>query len=106
MRADRLLWFLRFTTSRNLAHDWILAGHMRLNGRRFEKPGQAIKPADVLTLPLRRQVRVIEILTLPSRRGPAEEAQACYRVLDERLAKPIAGETAIGPSAKFGNPMP
>lgn len=107
MRADKLLWFLRFATSRNLAHEWVLAGHMRLNGRRIEKPGQAIKPGDVLTLPLRGQVRVIEILALPCRHGAAEEAQACYRVLDEHLANPIAGEiTTIGPSAKSGDSMP
>lgn len=107
MRVDKLLWFLRFAASRNFAHDWVLEGHMRLNGRRIEKPGQAIKPGDVLTLPLRNHVSVVTILALPQRRGPAEEAETCYRVLDERLANPIAGETtAIGPAAKFGDPMP
>ena len=91
MRADKLLWFLRFASSRNLAHDWVLAGHMRLNGRRIDKPGHAIKPGDVLTLPLRSRVRVIEITGLPMRRGPAAEIQTCYRVLDEGLGNPIAG---------------
>lgn len=90
MRIDKLLWFLRFAPSRNLAHDWVLAGHMRLNGRRIEKPGQAIKPGDVLTLPLRSRVQVIEITLLPMRRGPAAEVQTCYRVLDEGLGNPIA----------------
>lgn len=92
MRVDKLLWFLRFASSRNLAHDWILASHMRLNGRRIEKPGQAIKPGDVLTLPLRNRVQVIEVSALPLRRGPAAEMQACYRVLDEGLGNPIARE--------------
>jgi ribosome-associated heat shock protein Hsp15 len=91
MRVDKLLWSLRFASSRNLAHDWVLAGHMRLNGRRIEKPGQAISPGDVLTLPLRSGVQVIEILALPIRRGPAIEMQTCYRVLDEGLGNPIAG---------------
>jgi ribosome-associated heat shock protein Hsp15 len=107
MRLDKLLWFLRFAASRNFAHDWVIEGHIRLNGRRIAKPGQAIKPGDVLTLPLRSRAQVVAILVLPDRRGPAEEAQACYRVLDERLANPIADETTtIGPSAKFGDPMP
>ena len=92
MRVDKLLWFLRFAPSRNLAHDWVLAGHMRLNGRRIEKPGQAIKPGDVLTLPWRARVQVIEIAALPLRRGPAAEMQTCYRVLDEGLGNPIAGK--------------
>ena len=67
MRIDKLLWFLRFASSRNLAHDWVLQGHIRQNGRRIEKPGHAIKPGDILTLPLPRRVAVIEILALPAR---------------------------------------
>jgi ribosome-associated heat shock protein Hsp15 len=35
-------------------------------------------------------VRVIEVLTLPLRRGPAGEAQSCYRVLDETRVNPVA----------------
>jgi ribosome-associated heat shock protein Hsp15 len=92
MRIDRLLWFLRFAASRSLAHDWVLTGHMRLNGRRIEKPGTGVKVGDVLTLPLRARIRVIEIASLPTRRGPASEAQMCYRVLDERATNPIAGD--------------
>ena len=92
MRIDKLVWFLRFAASRNVAQQWIEQGHFRLNGRRIEKPGYAVKPGDVLTLPLRSQVLVIELLTLPERRGPVEEAQACYRVLDGGSANLIAPE--------------
>jgi ribosome-associated heat shock protein Hsp15 len=92
MRIDKLLWFLRLAASRNFAQHWVLDGHIRLNGRRIEKPGTSIRAGDVLTLPLRTRVKVIEVLALPSRRGPAEEAQSCYRVLDERAPNPIAGE--------------
>lgn len=90
MRIDKLLWFLRFAASRSLAHDWVLDGHVRLNGRRVERASAAIKPGDILTLPLPRRVTVIEILALPARRGPAAEAQACYRTLDDPAANPIA----------------
>lgn len=90
MRIDKLLWFLRFAASRSLAHDWVLDGHIRLNGRRVERASAAIKPGDILTLPLPRRVTVIEILALPARRGPATEAQACYRTLDDPAANPIA----------------
>lgn len=92
MRVDKLLWFLRFAPSRNFAHTWVLTGHMRLNGQRIAKPGHAIRPGDVLTLPLPSRVQVIEIATLPLRRGPAAEMQTCYRVLDECLGNPIARE--------------
>ena len=90
MRVDQLVWFLRFAPSRSAGQKWIEAGHFRLNGRRVEKPGQAVKLGDVLALPLRSGVLVIELDHLPARRGPAEEARSCYRVLDERRANPIA----------------
>ena len=93
MRVDKAVWFLRFAASRSLAQKWIEAGHFRLNGRRIEKPGSAVKPGDVLTIPLRSRVLVIELLALPARRGAASEAQSCYRVLDERGANPIAPAT-------------
>ena len=50
-----------------------------------------IAPGDVLTLPLRSGVLPVEIVALPSRRGPAAEARACYSALDGRGASAIAG---------------
>lgn len=84
MRLDKALWFLRLAASRNAAREWIEEGHIRLAGRRIEKAAAPVKPGDVLTLPLRSRVLVIELITLPVRRGPASEAQSCYRVLDAR----------------------
>lgn len=91
MRIDRLLWFLRFAKSRGLAQKWIGEGHIRRNGARVIRLDQPVATGDVLTLPLGRHVRVIEILALPARRGPAEEARACYRELDAGAAIAIAG---------------
>jgi ribosome-associated heat shock protein Hsp15 len=88
MRIDKLLWFLRFVRSRSLAQTLAHEGHVRLNGKRVERAHQRIAVGDVLTLPLAQGVRIIEILALPERRGAAPEAQACYRVLDERAANP------------------
>lgn len=90
MRIDQALWFLRLTASRTLARHLVENGHMRLNGRRIVKPSAAVKVGDVLTLPLHSQVRVIALDALPTRRGPAAEAQGCYRVLDEGATNPIA----------------
>ena len=82
MRLDRLLWFLRFARTRSAAQRWITEGHIRRNGERVVRQDQAISVGDVLTLPLRSCVLPIEILVLPTRRGPASEARACYRPLD------------------------
>lgn len=91
MRIDKLLWFLRLAKTRSLAQALAGAGHVRLNGKRVERAAQAVAVGDTLVLPLPRRILVIEILALPSRRGPPVEAQSCYRVLDERATNPIAG---------------
>ena len=92
VRIDRLLFNLRFARSRALAQRWIAEGHIRCNGERVLRQDLALSPGDVLTLPLKREVLVIELLALPARRGPASEARACYRPLDGGRAKRIAGE--------------
>lgn len=82
MRADLLLFRLRLAKSRAIAQVRIAEGHMRLNGQRLVARDKAVGVGDVLTLPLAGSVRVVEILSLPDRRGPPAEARGCYRVLD------------------------
>ena len=98
LRLDKLLWFLRLAKTRTLAQERIAAGHIRLNGRRVERAAQAVTVGDVLTLPLGSRIAVLEVVALPPRRGPAPEAQACYRVLDGPAQTAIAGKMA-GPAA-------
>jgi ribosome-associated heat shock protein Hsp15 len=98
MRIDRLLCNLRFLRTRTLAAEFVRAGHLRRNGTRITRASQEIAIGDVLTIPLGSSVRLIEVLALPARRGPAPEARACYRALDR------AGETDIG-EADFSAPQ-
>jgi ribosome-associated heat shock protein Hsp15 len=37
-----------------------------------------VRPGDVLTFPQGRTIRVVRVLALGTRRGPASEAQALY----------------------------
>lgn len=90
LRIDKLFWFLRFARSRSQAQAMIEQGHVRLNGNRVIRCAQPVAVGDRLVLPLGQTIRVIEILALPGRRGPVIEAAACYRVLDETHAYPIA----------------
>lgn len=92
MRIDKLLWYLRFTKTRSLAQAMIEAGHIRLNQRRVERPAQRVSVGDVLVLPLPAGIRIIEILILPERRGPAAEASICYRTLDAAQSNLIAAD--------------
>ena len=82
MRIDLLLWYLRLAKSRRLAQAMAQAGHIRQNGRRVDRAHQKIAAGDILVLPALGKVLAIELLALPERRGPAPEAQSCYRVLD------------------------
>ena len=96
MRLDRLLHALRFAKSRTLAQRWIAQSHIRRNGERVLRQDLDVAVGDVLTLPLRSKVLVIELLALPARRGPASEARSRYRPLDAAGANGIAGGEARG----------
>jgi ribosome-associated heat shock protein Hsp15 len=81
MRIDRFLFFIRLAKSRTLAQQLIESGIVRLDGRRVAKPAEEVKPGSVIAFPLRGQVRVLRVIALPTRRGPASEAQCCYEEL-------------------------
>jgi ribosome-associated heat shock protein Hsp15 len=83
MRLDRFLYFIRLLKSRTLAQGLIDAGNVRLDGKRVAKPAEDVRVGSVVALPLRGQVRVLRVLALPTRRGPANEAQRCYEELQE-----------------------
>ena len=91
MRIDKLLWHLRLAKTRSVAQSLVATGHVRRNGQRVLRASVDVIEGDTLTLPLPSGVRVIELISLPARRGPPAEAQGCYRTLDP------GGETAIAP---------
>ena len=78
LRIDRLLWFLRLAPSRSMAQKLVETGHIRISGQRVSKAAHPVQAGDVLTMPLHSGVRVLEIIAIPARRGPAAEAAACY----------------------------
>jgi ribosome-associated heat shock protein Hsp15 len=82
LRLDKWLWQARFFKSRGLAAEVIEAGSVRVNGTRVSRPGRDICAGDTLTFPQGRRIRLIRILALGQRRGPATEAQALYDDLD------------------------
>ena len=88
VRIDRFLFFIRVVKSRTLAQGVIETGHVRIDGRRVEKPSEEVRAGSVVTLPLHDRVRVLRVLRLPERRGPAAEARACYEELGIDEPKP------------------
>jgi ribosome-associated heat shock protein Hsp15 len=88
LRLDKWLWQARFFKSRSVAAELIEAGHVRVNGTRVSRPGRDISAGDVLTFPQGPRIRVVRILALGLRRGPATEAQALYFDLEPPAAAP------------------
>ena len=78
LRLDKWLYLARFYKTRALAQQLIGKSRIRINGRVVEKPHTLVRVGDVVTLPLSGGVRVLRLLSLPLRRGPAPEAQASY----------------------------
>lgn len=81
MRIDKFLWFARLAKSRSAAQAMAEQGIMRLNGRRIERAHSAVRAGDLVTLAQGDRIRVVRILALPVRRGPAPEAQGFYEEL-------------------------
>ena len=82
MRLDRFLWFVRITKKREWAQAMAETGTLRIGGRRIERAAAPVRVGDTLTFADHAgHVRVIRVLALPTRRGPAAEARACYAEL-------------------------
>lgn len=99
LRLDKWLWYARFCKSRTLAAKLCASGRIHLDGSIVQKPHHQVRAGNVLTFPLGPHVRVIRILALGSRRGPAPEARLLY----EDLQPPdpsAAREPPLAPRAR------
>jgi ribosome-associated heat shock protein Hsp15 len=83
LRIDRFLHCIRLTKSRTMAQSLVEEGHIRIDGKRALKSSEPVRVGSIVALPLRGEVRILRVLALPTRRGPASEARACYEDLTE-----------------------
>ncbi len=81
IRLDKWLWQARFLKTRALSAKLVSGGHVRVNSAKVSKPAHSVGPGDVLTFPQARRIRVVRIVAIGERRGPAPEAQALYEDL-------------------------
>jgi len=91
LRLDKWLWYARFFKTRALATKAIAGGRFRLDGEVMSKPHRAAQPGQVLTFMQGDRVRVIRIVELGSRRGPATEAVLLYEDLSPEVSKRESG---------------
>jgi len=95
-RLDKWLWYARLTKTRTLAQKLAASGHVRVNRDKTDSASHPVKTGDVLTVALPGGVRVLKILALGARRGPASEARLLYEDLSPPAPRAVPGQDAGG----------
>ena len=94
-RVDVWLWRARFFKTRSLAARVIADGGVRLlrggASSPVDKPSRTVRSGDALTFFLGERWVAVRVEALGERRGPAREARALYRALDD-LAREAASQ--------------
>jgi ribosome-associated heat shock protein Hsp15 len=94
-RIDKWLWFARMVKTRTLAQTIVSLGQVRVNKVRVAKSSHEVGPDDIVTLAVHGRVRVIKVLAIGTRRGPASEAQTLFRDMAEPEMSPAASEKLL-----------
>ena len=105
LRIDKWLWFARFFKSRSQATEAVAGGLVHVNGERV-KPSREVQVGDSLTI-TRTELRFdVIVQSLPTRRGPATEAQAAYAETPESVAERArkTEQLRIAPPTSLGRP--
>lgn len=76
-RIDKWLWHVRLFKTRSLAADAVNGGKVKLDGERV-KAAHVVRVGQNVSVTLDDRALEVEVLALPTRRGPAAQAQACY----------------------------
>ncbi|MCW8846767.1 MAG: S4 domain-containing protein [Gammaproteobacteria bacterium] len=85
LRIDKWLWAARFFKTRSLAGKAVAGGSVHVNKQRV-KPARILQEGDLLSLGTPPDVREIEVLGMPQRRGPASEAVTFYQETPASIA--------------------
>jgi ribosome-associated heat shock protein Hsp15 len=85
LRIDKWLWCTRFFRTRGLAQAAVEGGHVQLGGERI-KASRQVKVGDRLSIVRAQERYVVDVLSIPERRGPAPEARRHYRETPESEA--------------------
>lgn len=90
LRLDKWLWHARLFKSRTIAAAHIARGGFRINKVPVQKSHHTVQPGDIVTFAKSPFIRVVEVVGLGARRGPAAEAQGLYNDLNppEQQPKP------------------
>lgn len=88
IRIDKWLWHARMFKSRTRASRYCREGRIRVDGRVIRKADHRVTPGDVLTVPTARDIWVIRVLAVGTRRGPPAEARMLYETVPPGTGAP------------------
>jgi ribosome-associated heat shock protein Hsp15 len=80
-RIDKWLWHARVVRTRSAAAALSDSGLVRINGERIDTSSPPVRPGDVVTIALDRNVRVLKVIGYAERRGSAETVRGLYEDL-------------------------
>jgi len=78
IRIDKWFFYARFFKTRAIAAKLVSGGHVRVNAKKIFKPAHNVGAGDTLTFPQGRRIRVVRLIAIGQRRGPAREALALF----------------------------
>ena len=87
-RIDKWLWHARVVRTRSAAAALSTAGLVRINGARIDTSSRPVRPGDVVTVALDRNVRMLKVIGFAERRGSAEIARGLFEDLTPPPAPP------------------
>ena len=90
-RIDKWLWHARVVRTRSAAAALVGGGLVRLNKERIVQPSRPVRPGDVITVALDRNVRILKVTGYAERRGSADIARGLF----EDLTPPPAPRSAV-----------
>jgi ribosome-associated heat shock protein Hsp15 len=97
LRLDQWLWFARFAKSRSRAARLCTSGAVAVNGIAVAKANHTVRIGDTIAVPQGGFRRVVRVLALGTRRGPAPEAHLLYEetAAPVRLFEPVPDWTPL-----------
>jgi ribosome-associated heat shock protein Hsp15 len=85
VRIDKWVWAARFFKTRSAATDAVLGGRVHVNGTRV-KPSKEVRTGDMVELTMGPVKRMVEVIGIRDKRGPASVAATLYAETPESIS--------------------